>query len=477
MSAPAPRRRVVAALSALLVLGGCATSRIDADIAGARVAAEQRLGTDARWLTTDEARRQAERDVDALLAAPIAADDAVRIALAYSPGLQALLFDGAGASADATQGARLPNPVFTFERLARRENGARELDIGRMLSFGVVDLLLLPQRLRLADAQRPRTRLRVAGDIVQAALDTRQAWVRAVAAQQSLRYAEQVKEAADASAELARRMQAVGNFSRLQRAREQAFSADAVVQLARARARANREREALVRALGLDEARAARLQLPERLPDLPAAARDERSTLQAGIEQRLDVALARASLEQAARAQGLTGLSRWLDGLHLGVVRNSETGAPPQKGFELELPLPIFDGGDALRSGAQARTMAALNRAAQLAVDAGSQLREAYVGYRTAYDLARHYRDEVVPLRKAITDENLLRYNGMLIGVFELLADAREQIAIVAQALDAQKDFWLADAALQGALVGRPIGMPSASQAASSVAPSAGGAH
>ena len=56
-------------------------------------------------------------------------------------------------------------------------------------------------------------------------------------------------------------------------------------------------------------------------------------------------------------------------------------------------------------------------------------MREAYVAYRTAYDLARHYRDEIVPLRKRIAEENLLRYNGMLIGVFELLADAREQIA------------------------------------------------
>ena len=36
-----------------------------------------------------------------------------------------------------------------------------------------------------------------------------------------------------------------------------------------------------------------------------------------------------------------------------------------------------------------------------------------------------------MPLRKRIADENLLRYNGMLIGVFELLADAREQIASV----------------------------------------------
>ena len=73
--------------------------------------------------------------------------------------------------------------------------------------------------------------------------------------------------------------------------------------------------------------------------------------------------------------------------------------------------------------------MQAVHRTAEVAVNARSEVREAYSAYRTAYDLARHYRDEVVPLRKRISDENLLRYNGMLIGVFELLADAREQVA------------------------------------------------
>lgn len=61
-----------------------------------------------------------------------------------------------------------------------------------------------------------------------------------------------------------------------------------------------------------------------------------------------------------------------------------------------------------------------------------------------------------MPLRKAISDEMLLKYNGMLTGVFDLLADAREQIASVAQLIEAQRDFWLADAALQSTLLGKP---------------------
>ena len=54
----------------------------------------------------------------------------------------------------------------------------------------------------------------------------------------------------------------------------------------------------------------------------------------------------------------------------------------------------------------------------------------------------------------------MLRYNGMLIGVFELLADSRDQILSVSAAINAQKQFWLTDAALQATLVGRPMMTP-----------------
>jgi outer membrane protein TolC len=448
--------RTAAAVAAVLALGGCASTAIDANLASVQQLSQQRLGTQLQWLTSDDARRQARAELDAALAKPLGSDDAVRIALAYSPALQALLSDAAADSASATQSARLPNPVFAFERMVRRDGGSRELEITRTLSFSVLDLLLWPTRLRLADHRQQTTRLTLAGQVVQAATEARQAWVNAVAAQQSLTYAEQVKATADASAELARRMRAVGNFSRLQRAREQAFAADAVAQLARASQATRSSRETLVRALGLDEAQAAALTLPDRLPDLPAAAKDEIALTQTALDQRLDVQMARATLELAAREQRLTRITSVANGLELGVARASETGLPPRKGFDLDVPLPIFDAGDASRSQANAVYLAAMNRAAQIAVDARSQVREHYGAYRTAYELARHYRDEVVPLRRTIAEENLLRYNGMLIGVFDLLADSREQIASVVQSIEAQRDFWLADAALQSTLIGQP---------------------
>jgi outer membrane protein TolC len=448
-------------VATIVLLSGCVGTAIESNLSQTQQLSRERLGADLKWLSSEEARRQAQSDVDTILAKPLSADDAVRIALAYSPALQAALAEGAASSAAATQSARLPNPVFTFERLVRTDGGLRELEMSRMLSVPLLDLLLLPARQRQADDRQQQLRFQLASEVVQAATDARSAWVRAVAAQQSLAYFEQVQTAADAGAELARRMQAAGNFSKLQRARQQAFHAESMAQLARARQGAQSTREALVRSLGLNDAQAEALKLPGRLPDLPARPKDGVQFNQAMLDERLDVRLAKANLEAVAREQGLTRVTGVVDGLHLGIERNSETGRPPQKGYQLELALPIFDFGDARRARAQASYMAALNRAAAVGVQAASQLREAYGAYRTAYDLSKHYRDEIVPLRKAISDENLLRYNGMLIGVFELLADAREQIGSVIQAIDAQRDFWLADAALQAAALGKPTALPS----------------
>ena len=468
---PAPR---VAALALAAVLAGCASLEVDQSVADAGALAREAAGDSPRLLRSEDDRREARASVDRLLANPLGTDDAVRIAVLHGASLQASLFDGAARSAQATQSARLPNPIFAFERLVRREEHGHDLDIGRALAFSVLDILLLPARLRAADYQQLQLRVRAAGDIVQTATDARQAWVRAVAAQQAAAYARQVKYSADASAELARRMQSVGNFSRLQRAREQAFYADAVAQLARAEQAARAAREALVRTLGLDAAQAARLRLPERLPDLPARPREETVLARTALEERLDVRMARADLDYLARQQGLTRVTSYVNGLEITLQRNSETGATPQKGFEIEMPLPIFDFGDARRAQAEATYMAALHRAALLGSHATSQVREAYGAYRTAYDIARHYRDEVVPMRKTIADEMLLKYNGMLIGVFELLADSRAQIGAVMQAIEAERDFWLADAALRSAIIGRPLG-GAAMEIRSTPTPAAGG--
>jgi outer membrane protein TolC len=216
--------------------------------------------------------------------------------------------------------------------------------------------------------------------------------------------------------------------------------------------------------------------LPERLPDLPREAREMPDGERSAIAQRLDVQGARLAAQQAAAELGVARASRLADGLELGLERNSSSEGPTQRGWDLGFTLPLFDGG-ARSAQAQHLARQAVLRAEQAAIDARSEVREAYGAYRTAWDVARHHREEIVPLRQKILDENVLRYNGMLIGVFELLADARVQIASVQASIDALRDFWLADAELDLALIGKPTLAATSAAPAAPAAADAAGAH
>jgi len=463
------------AAAVLLTLAGCATDAVKRDSDFVANFAKDTYGSPATLQVRNEDRAAARTQAQALLAEPLSADDAVRVALSLSPAFQAMLAEHSALSANAAQMGRLPNPVFTFERLAKKHDGAVDLDIGRMLSISLLEFIYLPSRMKSAEAMQQQSRLQGAARVVETATNTRQAWVKAVAAQQSLTYFQQVMDTAEASAELAKRMYQAGNFSKLQRARQQAFYAEAAGQLARAKHTALSTREALVRTLGMDSTLSAQLKLPTRLPDLPAQPKPESVLAQKALDQRLDVRMATADLDLLAARNGYTKASSYLNALHLTGVRISETGEPVKKGYELELAIPIFDWGDAQRGKAASEYRAAMYRVAQTGIDAESSLREQYAAWRTAYDYALHYRDEVVPLKKLIADEMVLQYNGMLIGVFEMLTGTRDQIGSVISAIDAQRDFWLADAALDATLIGKPTNAPAMNAAAVSGGGAAGG--
>ena len=187
--------------------------------------------------------------------------------------------------------------------------------------------------------------------------------------------------------------------------------------------------------------------------------------------------MARRGAESTARSLGLTRATRVVNVLEAGWQDQRQTGEARKDGYEIRLELPLFDFGSTRVARAEATYRQALHRAAQAGIEARSEVREAYSAYRTAYDLARHYRDEVVPLRKRISEENLLRYNGMLIGVFELLADAREQVAGVTGYVEALRDFWIAQTNLQTAMTGRSPAAASLAPPSSASAAPAGAGH
>ncbi|UUX96665.1 TolC family protein [Aquabacterium sp. J223] len=432
-------------------LAGCASFSPDGGFAPVEAAAKDRLGKDVRWARTAADGEMMAQRVAELLAQPaLSPDDAVQLALFNNRGLQARFTELGITEAELVQAGRMANPGFTFGRLKSVDG----VEIERGIHLSLARLIAMPL-IYGAEARRfERVKREVTMDMLALAAETRRAWVQAVAANETLRYMQQVKEAADASAELARRMEQAGNFNKLTRAREQSFYADAALGLARADRAQRATRERLTRLLGLWGAQT-QFRLPERLPDLPAQPKDQPDIERLAMSQRLDVQAARLAAEQTARNLGLTRTTRFINVLELGLARNKLEDGARQTGYDIALELPLFDWGGARVARAEAIYMQAVQLTAWAAIDARSEVREAYGNYRTAYDIALHQRDEVVPVRKRISEEQQLRYNGMIIGVFELLADARAQVAGVNGYINSLRDFWLAQAELDMALVGR----------------------
>lgn len=434
---------------AAMLLVGCASLSPDGGMGRVDEITRERIGATLSWQRTPADIEAAQARIRELLAQPIDADAAMQVALLGNAGLQSELAKLGIAEADLVQAGRPVDPTLSFGRVA----GGGLVEVDRSVLFGVLDLLTLPAAARSARLRFEQSQWQAAGTAVEVAARARRAWIEAVAARQLATYARQVTDTAEAADELARRMEQAGNLSRLDRLRDQAFHADAAASLARAEHDALAARERLVRALGLD-VETAELRLPERLPELPARAADQAAVEQAAIDQRLDVRRARQGAEATAAAWGLTKVTRFVDVLDAGYQDKATSTAPRERGFEVQLELPLFDFGRVRAARAEAEYLQALNHAAAVATDARSEVREAWSAYRTAYDIARRYRDEVVPARRGIADESLLRYNGMLVDVFQLLADSRGAVEGVMGSLQAQRDFWLAQADLQMALTG-----------------------
>jgi outer membrane protein TolC len=457
--------RTAALAAVLLALAGCASFSKDGGFDQVNALTKERTGQPTAWQRSEADNDMARGRVSELLAQPLTADSAVEIALLNNRSLQASFADLGIAEADLVSAGRLPNPTFSFGHT--KGNGIVEID--RAVLFNIVGLLTMPFGLQVERQRFETAQYQAAYEAVGVAADTRRAFFGAVAAQDLVKYYQQVKEAADASNELARRMVQAGNFNQLAQMREQAFYSDATSQLARAQHQALAERERLTRLLGLAQDQLD-FRLPERLPDLPKEPAESGDAEQIAIDKRLDVWMSKRSTESVAKSLGLTKVTRFVNVLDAGYANKSQTGEGSRNGYQIQLELPLFDFGSARVARAEATYMQAVNRTAAIATNARSEVRESYSAYRTSYDLAKHYRDEVVPLKKRISEANLLRYNGMLISVFELLADSRDQVTSVTAYVEALRDYWIAETNLQTAMTSRSPGT------ASAMSPSSGGA-
>lgn len=444
--------RSTLALGLGLLTTACATFLPDAGMSVVATTAREQVGAEAAKIASEADAARANEQVTELLRAPISPDSAVQIALLNNRNLQAAYNDLGLAEITSVEAGLPPNPRVSLSRIG----GPSYLEWEFRLIGNILALATLPARQEIARQRFAQAQQAAIEATYRTALDTRRAWVSAVAARQVVGFLEQSRMAADATADLMRKLGETGGATKLEQARAGAAYAEISAQLAHARLRARQEHEVLTRLLGLWGG-AQEFRIPPQLPLLPRTVDRVANIETEAVTRRVDLTIARQELAIVARSLKLTEATRFVSLLELAGIGSIERDAGVQTnrgGFELELEIPLFDGGEVKLRREIETYMRVVNRLAAKAVTVRSEARAAYQSYLGSHEIAALYQNRVLPLRRIVSQETLLRYNGMLVDVFELLFEARERIASNIAAIEARRAFLLAEIDLRAAVIG-----------------------
>lgn len=91
----------------------------------------------------------------------------------------------------------------------------------------------------------------------------------------------------------------------------------------------------------------------------------------------------------------------------------------------------------------------------QISIEARSEVRENYAALQTAYDIAKYQQEVVLPASQAVLEETQREYNGMLMGIYDLIDDTREQIEAGREYVETLRDYWVAEAELAQSVGGK----------------------
>jgi outer membrane protein TolC len=435
-------------LVSALGLSGCASFSPDSGMTVVSDLTEQSVGKNTAFVRSADGAAQAGEAVMHLLSRPLDVEAAVQVALLSNKGLQAAYNELALAETDLVEQSLPPNPIFSISRITG--DGASEIE--RQVTGDILALATLPFRSDIARDRFRQAQLKAALETLRLAADTRRAYFRAAAAGEMVGLLTDAKATAEATAQLATRLGETGALNKLDQAREQVFYAETTAELATARQEAATSRERLARLMGLWDGDLS-FRIPDRLPPLPRRPVALPTIEADAVGHRIDLQIARMDQAALAKSLDLTEATRFVTLLDLaGIDRNTQDPAAPafrERGFDVAFQIPIFDGGQVRVRRATEAYSEALNRLTEKAINVRSEARDAYRVYRSTYDIANHYQREILPLRKIITEEMQLRFSSMQVDVFALLTEARQRIASERAAIDARREFFLAQSDLR----------------------------
>jgi cobalt-zinc-cadmium efflux system outer membrane protein len=442
-----------ATLCSLALASGCASVQPEAGHEGVAKLVQERTGYKTRWEKGPPADEHIARWVEQLLGGGLSRDRAVEIALVNNPTLQALYEELGVSQADMVQAGLLPNPRIAGS-VGFPLNGTSLVEYEASLAEDFLGIFLLPLRQRVARQRFMAETVRVAHQTMSVAAEAKRAFATLQAQSSLLELRRSLVEGAEAAADLAAKQHDAGNINDLTFTREQTFLEQARVDLARDELAVVEAREAVNRLLGLWGPRTG-WTLAEELPDLPADDPLLEHLEARAVGHRLDIEASRIETELLWNAVELAKSSRFFGVVEVGAHVHQDPDGPRLVGPTLALELPIFDQRQALIARLEAQHRQAIHRLDALAIDARSEVRLVRARLEYARSIVTRYKTSVLPLRERAVEQSQLQYNGMQIGLFELVATKQAQIESYRAYIDAVRDYWAARADLELAVGGR----------------------
>lgn len=412
----------------------------------------------ARGATT-----HADAEISALLARPLTADAAVRIARLRQGLLEAVESDVAAARARRRQAGLLPNPELKVDlRRPDRASDAPQADLELELDLGHV--LTLPARRSVAEAGVDVARHAADRYAVELTHGVRVAFYAVQSAERRWRNAVVALETVVAAREAARALHAAGNLTALEAERHAAESERLRAEVAELELAYHDSRERLQPLLGLHGAATA-WQVAPPSEALPPETTDLGDVERRAVEANHELARMRAELTALARAHRLARIEGWMPGLAVDVhAERDET--EWETGGGVRVSLPLFDRRQGERAARIAEQRALERRLHATAVDLRAQARAARNRAISGAARARHWRERVLPARRRVVEQTLLQHNAMQADVFELLEARRAEAEAERRASDAFFEALVARCELDALLEGAPIGGRPASDSA-----------
>jgi len=444
--------RRCAALAILAALVGCAGLPNQYGFADIERLAAERLGAEIRWDGDNGEDGETAEAVRKLLSRPLTAEAAVQIAVLNNHGLQATYEKLGIARADLIQAGLLRNPVLSGSAAF-----GPSIEWEAALIEDLLNFFTLAARRRAAEAGFEQTKLEVASRVFDLAAEVRSAYYALVGDMQALELLRTAAQGSEAAAALAERQVEAGTLGRLEQSMHQVLYAQTLLELSRAEAASRRDRERLNRLLGL-WGRDIHWKTPERLPEVPASLPEFAQLEAQAVEHSLRLAAAKREVETFSTTRQAALRFRWLSLLGIGIATHREPDGQ-FTGPRVELGLPIFDRGQARLARLEAELRQSEQRLIALAVSLRAELRAARDRLVSAHEQARYLRRVLLPLQDTILTETQRQYNGMLLGVYDLLSAKHNEINTARDYVAAVREFWLAWSDLERVL-GERLAIP-----------------